>query len=79
MNGYQEEDNLSAFNGQLSDSYRQIFSFSLKKGKLYLSTDFEKGAFEVCDEKGRHLGELLFSGVWQNKPDLSGNHNIRLL
>jgi len=54
----------------------------LKHGVLiYLSIDFEKGnAFEVCDSKGKHMGEFRFNGIENGKIgstlDDSGEHDI---
>jgi hypothetical protein len=77
-NGYREEREVTSLNRKIHKSYRQIFSSTYGDTKLYLSTDFEKGAFEVCDEDGRHLGEWLFSGVKHQGPDKTGAHNIAL-
>ncbi|MBK9497787.1 MAG: hypothetical protein IPO06_00135 [Leptospiraceae bacterium] len=46
------------------------------KNKIYLSLDFEKGTFEVCNFKGDHLGELFFNGKFDNSP--KPDHSIRV-
>jgi len=57
----------------------QIFEQGIGNDKLYLSTDFEKGAFEVCDKNGKHLGEYFFSGKKNEDADKSGGHDIMLI
>jgi hypothetical protein len=75
-NGYVENQKLGSINQKASGSLRQIFSFGELKESLYISTDFEKGAFELCDHAGRHVGEWSFSGAKQGDADESGSHNI---
>ena len=77
-NGYVEESEIAALNHERTGNYRQVFSCMTADGRLYLSTDFEEGAFEVCDKAGNHLGEWLFSGERHHGPDTSGNHNLHL-
>lgn len=76
INGYVFEQEITSQNQRAFNSYRQVFSFGEAAHKLYLSTDFEKGAFEVCDKDGCHLGEFLFSGVRSSGPDTTGRHNL---
>jgi hypothetical protein len=67
---------ISSNNQKIKKSFRQIFEAGEGKQKIYLSTDFESGAFEVCDYRGWHLGEYLFSGKKEKGGDSS--HNIIL-
>lgn len=76
INGYVFEPVITSTNQQAFSTYRQIFSFGDDPRKFYLSTDFEKGAFEVCGRDGRHLGEFLFSGVRSSEPDATGRHDL---
>jgi len=57
------------------NSYRRIYK-SLFTPTYYLSIDFEKGAFEVCDDSGEHLGEYNFDGI--RNSDAKANHSIKL-
>ena len=78
VNGYRFSSELSALNQKRFNSLRQIFKSEFLDGRetVYLSTDFENaaGAFEVCDHKGQHHGEWLFSGTMnknsKNKHDI---------
>lgn len=55
----------------------QIFESSYENQKVYLSTDFEKGTFEVCNHRGIHQGEFFFNGNYNtNSKDDSGGHDI---
>jgi hypothetical protein len=75
-NFYLEETVLSTHEQQLRNSLRTIFS-SIKHGrKIYLSIDFEKPAFEICDEQGHHLGEYSFNGLKLSDLDATGGHDI---
>lgn len=76
INGYVFEPAITSLNHRTFNSYRQVFSFGEASQKFYISTDFEKGAFELCDKDGCHLGEFLFSGVRSSGPDLTGKHNL---
>lgn len=78
MNGYDFEPDLTRLNHRKRNSKRQIFSSVEPAQEIFLSTDFEKGAFEVCDRHGRHLGEWLFSGSIHKNADTSGDHDIFL-
>ena len=44
--------------------------------KIYLSIDVEKGAFEVCEDDGTHLKEILFNGKQNGGQKL--DHSIRV-
>ena len=67
---------ISSNNQRIKKSFRQIFEAGAGKQKIYLSTDFESGAFEVCDYRGYHLGEYLFSG--KNEKGIDRSHDIIL-
>lgn len=47
------------------------------KNKIYLSLDFEKGTFEVCNHNGDHQGELFFNGKFDDSPH--EDHKIEIL
>ncbi len=79
INGYKYNQELSSHNQKTARSMRLIFEAGRGNGKIYLSTDFETGAFEVCDYRGNHLGEYSFNGKRTKQPDHSGKHNIYLL
>jgi len=78
-NYYVEDSELSSKEQQRrGGSQRKIFKV-IKEGKWqYLSLDFEKCTFEVCDHQGRHQGEFRFDGQenGRNTADLSGKHDI---
>ncbi len=80
-NYYEEDFELSSKEQQRRGSLRKIFR--VKKDELwqYLSLDFEKCAFEVCDHNGRHQGEFRFDGQenGRNTKDPSGKHDIWVL
>ncbi len=80
VNGYEYSQDLSAWNSQRAGAIRQVFvsMFARHGHEFYLSTDVEKaaGALEVCDRRGRHLGEWLFSGRKNGEADTSGHHDI---
>ncbi|MDM8522448.1 hypothetical protein QUF80_03675 [Desulfococcaceae bacterium HSG8] len=78
INGYKYNQEISTLNQKLSKSMRLIFEAGKGNDKIYLSADFETGAFEVCDYRGNHLGEYNFKGKRTKPPDRSGKHNIRL-
>lgn len=76
INGYKWNRELSRHNQKRKKSKRQIFEAGTDRNKIFLSTDFEKGAFEVCDYRGIHLGEYSFDGKRTQRADRSGSHNI---
>ena len=41
-----------------------------------MSIDFEKGAFEVCNYKGDHIGEYSYEGIQTGKAKL--DHGIKI-
>ncbi len=79
INGYQFNQKLSSHNQRLKNSLRAIYEAGEERQKMYLSTDFEKGAFEVCDCRGKHLGEYNFSGKKTGDADKDGWHDIVLI
>ncbi|CAD6882449.1 hypothetical protein [Methylomonas albis] len=75
LNGYKFNPNLSTSNQIKSKSYRKIYESICENGKkIYLSVDFEKGAFELCNHEGEHQGEIKFDGEKSGIAQL--NHNI---
>lgn len=77
INGYTYDQEVSAYN-KTKNKLRSIYAAGSSRHKIYLSTDFETGAFEVCDHKGQHLGEYSFRGDQTKEADNSGQHNIKL-
>lgn len=43
---------------------------------IFISTDFEKGCFELFNHSGVHQGEIKYSGVLNSKADKTGKHDI---
>lgn len=77
-NGYKLAKDITRINQIHSRSLRSIYQGGIGRNKIFLSTDFEKGAFEVCDHNGKHLAEYSFNGGISKKKDASGNHDILL-
>ncbi len=77
INGYQFNQSLSSHNQKMKNSLRFIYEAGEGNQKIYLSTDFEKGAFEVCNYRGTHLGEYSFNEEKTGKA--KSDHNIDLL
>lgn len=75
-NFYNEEIALSTHEQKLRNSLRTIFSTVKNGKKIFLSIDFEKPAFEICDEIGSHLGEYSFNGLKLSDLDETGEHDI---
>ena len=61
INGYKNNNSLSSLNQQ-KISRREIYEAGNDRNKIYLSVDFEKGAFELCNHIGEHQGEYKFNG-----------------
>lgn len=78
INGYRFNPHLSSHNQKKCKSARSIHQAGKKRDTIYLSVDFEKGAFEVCDFDGIHLGEFGFNGKRLQDADTTGKHNIFL-
>ncbi len=78
INGYRFNSDLSSHNQKKCKSARSIHQAGKKRDTIYLSVDFEKGAFEVCDFDGIHLGEFGFNGKRLQDADTTGKHNIFL-
>lgn len=78
INGYQFNQFLSSHNQKIKKSLRFIYEAGEGSQKIYLSTDFEKGAFEVCNYQGKHQGEYNFNEEKTGEADKSGKHNIDL-
>lgn len=79
-NLYKFNEDLSNYNDHNKKSKKttpfQIFEQGIGNEKVYLSTDFEKGAFELCNHKGNHLGEYFFDGEQNEEADPTGGHDI---
>ena len=71
-NGYIFDEKITRIN---SNAIREIFR-SKTKTIVYLSIDFEKGAFEVCDYKGNHIGEFSYEGIQTGKA--KADHGIKI-
>ncbi len=76
INAYQFNQLLSSHNQKRKNSFRFIYEAGDGSQKIYLSTDFEKAAFEVCNYQGKHQGEYNFNEEKTGEADKSGKHNI---
>ena len=56
-------------------SKREIYD---SDNKMYISTDFESGCFEYYNSKGKHQGELSYTGTKLSYRDETGNHDINV-
>jgi hypothetical protein len=79
INGYTFNQGLSSHNQKIKKSLRAIYEAGEENNKMYLSTDFEKGRFEVCNYRGKHLGEYNFGGEKTSDADNQGKHDISIL
>jgi len=82
-NFYNYNEELSNYNDLHNHNSKttpyQIFEAGYGRDRIYLSTDFETGAFEICDYRGNHKGEYFFNGnLNPNSKDTSGGHDIVL-
>ena len=75
INGYVEDREVSRKSGSKEKKRNVYFN---KASKQYLSIDYEKGAFEVHDQKGSHLFEINFYGQKINGRDDEGRHDLTL-
>ncbi len=76
INGYKINNHLSSLNQRLKNSRREIYEAGNDRAKVYLSVDFEKGAFELCNYAGEHKGEYKFNG--DKSGDAKAEHDIIL-
>jgi hypothetical protein len=74
FNFYAYDEKITKYN-KSSNSHRRIYK-SVFTPTHYLSIDFEKGAFEVCDKNGKHLGEFNFDGT--RNGEAKNDHSIKL-
>lgn len=74
LNYYQRETELEELN---KDNQQIVRIYSIKKGDKYqfLSIDKKHGRFELCDDKGDHICELMFNGDRVNNTQ-DPNHSI---
>ncbi len=79
INGYKFNQSLSTLNQQSNKkkSHRKIYEANRDRNKVYLSVDFEKGAFELCNHAGEHQGEYKFNGEKSGEAKL--DHSILLI
>lgn len=75
INGYVADPVISSINATDRKKRNIFFNGKLEK---YISIDYEKGAFELHDLKGKHLGEYNYQGDLISGADLKGGHDIRL-
>jgi hypothetical protein len=75
INGYVPDPVISSINATDRKKRNIFFNGKLEK---YISIDYEKGAFELHDLKGKHLGEYNYQGDLISGADLKGGHDIRL-
>lgn len=55
---------------------RPIYHNEVKR--MYISPDYLHGTLELCDERGKHQGEINYLGDITGKADAAGNHDIRI-
>jgi hypothetical protein len=67
INGYIFNNDLSSLNQRKRKAYRKIYEAGEGRNKVYLSVDFEKGRFELCNYAGIHQGEYKFDGEKSGK------------
>ncbi len=72
LNGYLPHKGLSKKNKRL------MFKPIKAKQLFYLSLDTLHGTFELCNERGIHLGEYNFQGQMIDNPDKKGKHQIHI-
>jgi hypothetical protein len=76
-NSYTENQTLSRTEEARRRGSRRLIFQIQKNGQLqYLSLDFENGQFEVCNERGIHIGVYNFSGIKTANADSTGEHDI---
>ncbi len=76
LNFYEKDEELTAINRSKSRIRHIYESKNISGKKRYLSIDVEKGAFEVCDERGVHIEEMLFNEKRNSGQKL--DHSIKL-
>lgn len=76
-NYYTYEEELSRNEEMAVGSRRHIYSIKRDGVKQYISFDFEKGMFELHDDKGVHLGEVMFDGA--HNSNAKEDHNLRCI
>lgn len=77
INGYDLDEQVSKLN-KSKEHKREIYKAGNSRDTIYLSVDFEKGGFEICDFDGVHLGEFWFDGSQTQEADKTGKHNIQI-
>ena len=78
-NYYIEDTKLSSEEQKQMGNPRYIFKIEKNGHFQYLSLDTENAQFEVCNEKGEHIGVWNFSGRNTQEADTSGEHDLRSL
>jgi len=73
LNGYEVHSDANRKN-KTKDKKRNIY-FNVQLNR-FISIDYEKGAFELLDGGGKHLGEYSFTGEQISGPDDKGKHDI---
>lgn len=54
---------------------RKIYTYNKTH---YISADFESGCFELCDRRGKHQGEISYTGTPLSPRDETGSHDINV-
>ena len=71
-NRYSYDQNVTSKNN--SDNHkRKIYTYNKNH---YISADFESGCFELCDHRGKHQGEISYTGNELSPRDKNGGHDI---
>lgn len=79
INFYSFEEDISKAEFEATNKKRRVFGIIKNGSKQYLSIDFEKGMFEVLNDRGVHLGEYRFCGTKNKDADKDGNHDLKSL
>ena len=74
-NGYVYSGALSKKNS--TDNTKRVI-YKHQEEDIYLSVDVEHGAFEVCNCKGKHIGEYSYISEQLEPRDITGHHDIEV-
>lgn len=68
-------DNIVTNKNSSNEHQRKIYTYGKNH---YISADFESGCFELCDHRGKHKGEISYTGNKLSPADKTGQHNIKV-
>ncbi len=73
-NKYSYDQNVTSKNNS-DNRKRKIYTYNKNH---YISADFESGCFELCDHRGKHQGEISYTGDELSSRDKNGEHDINI-